>query len=422
MRRELGAFETALTLSDAFAPLNVVAVLRLARGPTPDALRRALDALQEHHPLLRVGLGSRGGRYIYERRRAPVIPLRTAERTGGDAWVREAEAELSDRLDAATGPLMRCAYLDNHGGECEILLTFHHAIMDASSAVNLCRELLAAANSEKLPLGVEPRGLLNAAEDYFPPAFQGWRRRGRVGSFLVRMLRAEAVDRWRARGRWHIPAAAPTRCRILSFQLSETETGLLVKRSRRQRVTLHSIFDAAMLLAVARHLYPGESLPLSHLVFANLRPYLQPPVSEEDLGSYFAMLRFSTPLRPERELWELAGEINSQVHAASKRGEKFAFSLTSATAMHGLLRLGTQRMATTALSYTGAAKLDPAGPFPVLGLHAFVSNFSLGPEYTAQVRLFAGRLWWDMLYLDSDLEEAAARRLADEIHALLVAE
>ena len=426
MRRELGAFETALTLSDAFAPLNVVAVLRLAKGPTPDALRRALDALQERHPLLRVRIGTSDGRYHYERRRVPAIPLRPAERFGGDTWVREAEAELAGRLDAATGPLVRCAYLDatdGDGGGCEILLTFHHAIMDASSAVSLCRELLAAAaGSEDLSQGFGPRVLLNAAEDYFPPAYQGWRRRLRVGRFLLRLLRAEATDRWQARGRWHAPPAAAARCRILSFQLDEAETAALAKRSRRKRVTLHSVFDAATLLVVARHLYPGESLPLRHLVFANLRPYLRPPIAEEDLGSYFAMLRFTTAMRPQRELWELAGEINGQVHAASKRGEKFPFSLTSAAAMRGLLSLGNQRMAATAISYTGAAKLDPDGPFPVRGLHAFVSNFSLGPEYTAQVRLFAGRLWWDILYLDSDLEEATARRLAGEIHTVLVAE
>ena len=36
------------------------------------------------------------------------------------------------------------------------------------------------------------------------------------------------------------------------------------------------------------------------------------------------------------------------------------------------------------------------------------------------MRLFAGRLWWDILYLDSDLDATAARALADEIRTLLV--
>ncbi len=420
MRRPLGAFETALTLSDEHAPLNAVGVLRLAGGPETEALRRALTALRERHPLLRARIAREGRGYAYEwGDDAGAVALRRAERDGEDAWVREAETELSHRLDTARGPLWRCVYLPGgNGGECEILLTFHHAIMDASSAVSLCRELLAAASGEGLT-GRE-RARLEAAESYFPPAFRGWRRRLQLGRFALRMLRAEIADRRRARGRWHPPPVGPARCRTLSFQLSEDETAALVRRARRRRLTLNSVLDAAMLLAVARHLYPGESLPLRHLVFADLRPYLEPPVPDEDLGSYFAMLRFTTRVSPKRELFALAGEINAEVRAAGKRGDKYASALTSAATMRGLIRLGTQRMAATALSYTGAARLDPGGPFRVRGLHAFVSNFPLGPEYTAQVRLFAGRLWWDILYLDTELDPAAARRIADEIRALLI--
>jgi len=429
MRRELGTFETALTLSDAFAPLNVVVVLRLAEGPPPEALRRALDALQARHPLLRVRIEASGRGYCYEQRQVPAIPLRREEREADGAWIPEAEAELGRRLDAATGPLVRCTYLcPAGGGRCEILLTFHHAIMDAASAVNLCRELLAACANPgcaepKPPVDAGgPLPLMPAADDMLPPAWQGFARRRRIGRFLLGLLGEEAVDRWRAKGRWHAPADPAARNRILSFQLSEDETSALVKYSRRRRLTLHSVFDAALLLAMARQLYPGESLPLRHLVFASLRPYLRPPIADNHLGSYFAMLRFTTPVGPESELFGLAGAINAQVHAAAKRGAKYAFSLTSAAAMRGLLRLGSQRMAATALSYTGAVRFDEAGPYPVLGLHAFVSNFHLGPESAAQVRLFAGRLWWDIVYLDADLDPPAARRLADEIRTLLSTE
>ena len=424
MRRELGAFESALTLSDAHAPLNVVAVLRLATGPTPEALRLALDALQQRHPLLRTRIAAAGGRYFFDRRNVGPIALRRAHRTDGETWIGEAEAELDDPLDAAAGPLMRCVYLDSEAGACEILITFHHAIMDAASAVSLCRELLAAcAEIETVgaAAAVDARGTLPAAEDLFPPAFQGWRRRLGVGRFLLRQLRDEAIDRWRAGGRWHPPATGATRNRILSFQLSEAETRALVRRSRRLRLTLHSVFDAAILLALARQRY-SESLPLRHLVFADLRPYLVPPVSPQDLGAYFAMLRLTTAMRPDRDLWRLAAEINGDVHAASKRGAKYLFSLTSASVMRFLIRRGSDRMAATAISYAGAVRFDSEGPYPVEGLHAFVSNFRLGPEYTAQVRHFAGRLWWDILYLDPELDPPAARRIADQIHALLTEE
>jgi hypothetical protein len=77
-------------------------------------------------------------------------------------------------------------------------------------------------------------------------------------------------------------------------------------------------------------------------------------------------------------------------------------------------------MATTAVSYTGPVKLDKIyGKTALKDIHAFVSNFVLGPEYTAAVRLFDGQFHWDILYLDSDMGFAEAKVLADEIVTLL---
>ncbi len=422
MMRRLDAFESALALSDSVAPLNVVAVLRLAKGPPPDVLEQALNRLQHRHPLLRARITQGVDGHVFEPSDPLGIAVRRASRDRSDQWVDEAEAELNQRFDAAAGPLMRGVYVGSGDGPCEVLLTFHHGIMDAASAMHLCRELLVASEEGGAAQVLELLPEQPAAETFFPASYQGWRRGARLAVFALRQVRGEIRDRWRVRGRWHPPPPEPCRGRILSFQLSEAETSGLTRCARRHRVTLHSVFDAAMLLTVARHRYGGQSLPLRHLVFANLRPYLDPPVSDENLGAYFAMLRFSTAVHPQRELWELAAEINREVYTASKRGEKFAFSLTSAMMMRNILRLGSQRMAATALSYTGVAKLDRDSPFPVVGLHAFVSSFRLGPEYTAQVRLFAGRLWWDILYLDSEMEPAEAEQLADEIRKLLSVE
>lgn len=77
-------------------------------------------------------------------------------------------------------------------------------------------------------------------------------------------------------------------------------------------------------------------------------------------------------------------------------------------------------MSHTALGYTGVAVLPrDYGGLRLDGLHAFVSNFVLGLEYTAQVRLFGGRLWWDFQYLDCDMDRDKAGLLAREILAEL---
>jgi hypothetical protein len=44
---------------------------------------------------------------------------------------------------------------------------------------------------------------------------------------------------------------------------------------------------------------------------------------------------------------------------------------------------------------------------------------TLGPEYSALVRLFRGELWWDILYLDSDMDAAGAQTIAGEMQTIL---
>jgi hypothetical protein len=85
-----------------------------------------------------------------------------------------------------------------------------------------------------------------------------------------------------------------------------------------------------------------------------------------------------------------------------------------------IFRLKAFRMGATALSYSGPVDLHTnGGSFKVTGLHAFAANMTLGPEYSALVRLFRGELWWDILYLDSDMDAAGAREIAREMQAIL---
>ena len=77
-------------------------------------------------------------------------------------------------------------------------------------------------------------------------------------------------------------------------------------------------------------------------------------------------------------------------------------------------------MANAALNYAGSTGLvSEYGAIRLLAVHAFVSNFPLGPEYTAQVRLFAERLWWDIVYLDSDMSHALAEEIARDMLSTL---
>ncbi len=436
MRRELGRFETAATLTNLHAPFVVVVVLQVDHGPSAERLAAALAVVQRRHPLLGVRIVERAGRFWFEPEGAPPIPLRVLERKAEESWVGIAEDELNEPLDAATGPLLRCTYLepsvrgDPGPGDApgEIILTFHHAAMDAVSGYALLEELLGECGAAPgqapeagVPAAAEDAGL-PPAERRFPPRWRGLRGRGRLAGFLARQLADEVTYRFRTRGARRPPVPRDTRCRVLPMVLSDDATSALARAARRRRVTVNGALTAAFLLAVNRQLYGGGAAALRYVTFADLRPHVVPPVTDSALGAYLVMLRYTARMSPATSFWELAREISRQVALGGRRGDTFGALWMSEWVMRTLLRRRTERMAAAAVSYSGVDRLDRRfGVIELRGLHAFVANFELGPEYTAAARLLNGRLQLDGVYLEGDMDRPRAQAIADEIVATLCA-
>lgn len=425
MERRLGIFETAETLTNAAAPFNVVGVIDFSSAIEPGGLREALDRAQRRHPLLRARIVEIDGGFVYDLEGVPPIPLEIIERTGDEHWTGIAETELNRPFDLETGPLVRCTLLtDGADGEAaELVLSFLHAIIDGSSAVNLVREIFidweaAAAGRDLDP--PESLALQPPVETFFPAPYRGLRSKVRIAGFMARQLADEITYRRRARGTRRMPIHTEARCRVLCRDLAEDDLTALVRAARRHRVTLNSVLNAAMLKVVQDRLYDGAPVPLRNFNFAILRPYLKPPVEDHHLGSFFVMLRTTVNLGAKEEFWRLAAAINTQAVAAARSGDKFLSILTVADVMKFILGQRRMRMGATALAYTGPLKLpDRIGGIRIRSVRAMVSNLVLGPEVTIHARLFGGRLCWDHVYLDTDMDDSTATELTDEILDLL---
>jgi len=422
--RALGAFETAQALTDAHTPFNVVAVLRLRNGPEESTLRQALDLLQRRHPLLRAAIVSTADGLRFAPCGGP-IPLESLERHDESTWLGAAESELAHRFDTAAGPVVNCRHLTERGGgtASEIILSFHHSIIDGASGTNAVGELLRACAAisagEKPELG-PPLSLLPPSEDLFPPRHLGARRRLRLANFLIRQMADEMSYHVRSIGTRRPPIHANGRCRILRCALEADDTTALVRTCRRRRLSLNSALNASMLLAVQRLLYGGNKIPMRHINFADLRPLLKPPVTNESILSLHSMLRVTVAMRADSTLWSTADDVNRAVAAGARRGDFFSSVCLSAAMMRMILGRGKQRMGTTALAYAGPLLLPRSfGATEVVGLEVFVSNLTLGPEFTAQVRLIDGELRWNIVYLDCDMDRATAEGVADEMLSLL---
>lgn len=428
MKRYLGAFERALLISDRYAPFNIVCALHIEGMLSPQILYESLSLLQARQPLLRSRIIQSDGRPCFDEMDHIDVPLQVIDRQGEIHWKDIVEREINQRIDIAAGPLFRCFYLPGGlegSSRGEIIMTFHHSVADAASITNLFNELLktCAAIHEKgqsdplLELSVCP-----PIEDLFPAGFKGAGRLWRTLVYVSRQGIDEIRYRWLARGKRTPPVMETGLAQILSMTTPPALVDALVQRARRERVTLNSVLNAAMMIALNQHLYAGEETPMRTFSFADLRPYVVPPLSSENMSNAISMLRYTVLVDPDRDLWDIARVLHVQIYQSLKYGDKFIASLVSEQLMKAITKLHTFRMGSTGLSYSGAVDLlESYGPYVVLGLNGFVSNIDLGPEYSAMVSLFNNELSWGIVYLDGDMDRHMAQSIANGIHNVLEA-
>jgi len=85
------------------------------------------------------------------------------------------------------------------------------------------------------------------------------------------------------------------------------------------------------------------------------------------------------------------------------------------------IRAYNSRLGSSALSYAGAVSLkDHYDTFSVKDINAFITNNSLGAEFTAFGKIFSGRLSLDCNYLTEEMTREEATELALSIKSLLL--
>src|SRR5258706_373980 len=320
--RTLGIFERALFLSDQHSPFNVVSVLQLEHAPAPKSIQRALHILQQRHPLLQAYI--KKGKFV--RLSNPSFSFKVIEKQEDINWLNIVEQELNTRLILADG-LFRGIYIYSPN-QANLILTFHHAIMDAASGTNLLDELLRICvalqtnNEPHLPtLEVVP-----PIEQRFPPSFKGVRVVAKMMGYAMTQMIEEIQYQAGVRGKPTAPVHLGGRGFPATLVLPEPLVDALSKHCRSEKVTLNSLLNASLLLATNRQLYAGNRLPMQTFTFADLRPYTIPPTSAEHLANYISMLRFAVNVSGKIDIWELTRNLHDKIYRALKQGDKFLAS------------------------------------------------------------------------------------------------
>lgn len=208
--------------------------------------------------------------------------------------------------------------------------------------------------------------------------------------------------------------------KIVTATFSKTLTANLSSKCRRERITLNSVLNAAQLLAVNKILYAGENAAMQTFSFADLRPYLKPPVPPEDLGGWVTLFRIPVDVDGKMNFWDLAKLLHQKITVSLKRGDKFNAYLTSEGLLKMMTRLDKFRFGSSAINYSGVIQIAPHyGNIQVNSIHGFVSAYDLAPEFSSQARIFNDEIIWDFIYLDTDMDASTANQLVQEISSIL---
>lgn len=412
--RPLSSVEHAFTLSNETFPLCVVIALHLSHSPSEWDIRTALKNLQERYLLLRAGIVREKGKFHFrEKAGENLVPFDIFHHN----WQTRAEELLNTYFDP-TGPLMKCFLNpgDADDQNATVLLVFHHSIIDGTSARTLLHEFLTLISQGNLPpitTQIPDNGVVA-----FPPAFRGGKLFRRMIGLMTRQLQEEAAFL----GKGIIIRPAPDSAnKILSVSFPDSVSRTIIARLARENLSLNSAIQAAMLLAIRRHMYSGIKKPLMRtLYFADIRPQLEPAPAPSVLGCMISMLRFNIRCDDQSTFRQLTRSIYQQIWRAGRRGYPFLFSWLSKYLVGITLKTGKLRLGHTALSFIGKLDLERHyGEIELKGVNAFITNNLHGPQFSGFGKILFGRLEIDLNYLSSEISEELAQKLTEEVKLIL---
>src|SRR5262245_15163853 len=254
--RSLGSLEHLFWLSDQhhFAHFTVTALI--SGRTNPHDWRRALDRLQERHPMLSVCIDCvPSSTPSFRQADATQIPLRIVEDEPELHWEAEVGKELATPFDPSRAPLIR-AVLIQGAREAAFMLVAHHSIADGLSLAYAIRDTLDALAGRFLrPLPWLPSqdDMMNVSDSPVDRQEQDEAGAGMPGIY-----------------RPH-DNARPT---VRGLRLSPGLTLSIRDHARQEGTTVHGVLCAAVVLASRDVFAAWREIPFRIFSPVNARPLL----------------------------------------------------------------------------------------------------------------------------------------------------
>jgi Condensation domain len=306
--RPLGSGERFFHLYSLAFPVHFCLVARIEGALDSAKLGAALEQVRRRHSVLRVSIvdDAETGPAFY--RIDNPIELQAAPVEAAADWREVVERELNLPFDTVRGPLMRATVLWASDG-ASIVLTFHHAIMDALSGTRILHDVMRALAGESLevlpPLPPVEEMIASFAPD---PVVVG-----EGGS------RADISAEARA-------PAAPAPCRFMAnveiMEWDEKETARLLRSCKANGTTVHG----AICAAASRHLPASDAGTIRMHCPIDLGRTMR--IKTTGCGVFIGAGTVEIPAMRQEPLWNDARHIVDRLRAAR-----------SPAAVAGMLRL-----------------------------------------------------------------------------------
>ncbi|WP_094674650.1 condensation domain-containing protein [Hydrocoleum sp. CS-953] len=143
VNRKLALLEKFMTLGHEVGGGLIVNVVYLEGFLTPDTVKQALKLVQQRHPILQVYIVESNDEFYFQSEGITAIPLQIIYKQDDNEAIKFAEKELHTKFTNGKNPLCRLTilYPDSHHNSCEIIMTFHHGIVDGISCMQFIDEL-----------------------------------------------------------------------------------------------------------------------------------------------------------------------------------------------------------------------------------------------------------------------------------------
>lgn len=410
--RAMGMLEHAFDVMHHMGAFIIVQVVRLRGELREETLRRALDAVQARHPLLRVHVEGPDGLF-----RAPgtkAIPLRVVEWDSDERVRVAAEQELLRPIPFGNDPLVRLTFVRGGaaaGWRGALIVAANHAVYDGASAITFIRDLLTAC-AEGAPLQLAQ----NATE--VPPMDAGLA--GKVFPPGPRDPKAALLPPARA-------AKVQERAMRVDFaRLDAATLSLILARCKAKQTTFHGALAAASLFAIGREFGVDRELSLSSNI--NVRKELSPEVAPDVIGCFISGVTTGHTIARGDDLWATAKHVREAVERPMAEQRHLRVLQGDFTWLHelGLRHLLPQandgRLNVLNVTNSGRFELPRTyGGIELLELYAVSSQHVLGSTLQVGAMTLSGELFLSFSWCVPLVTDEMAGRMKQSLLSLLSA-